>query len=311
MAIKIVEKSLKKKKTELRSSEELKVEEERLLGKIGEAATEEAQTVRNRKKLFRIRYERLKQKIIELEAENYSKLVLFSSGGEWFKMGGNSLLIYKYVIAPMLNLKPTIQPDTDYMKTQFVGGLISFRGPEAIRKKLERAKVLKEERKGGATIVFELNFSVTEEQLKEFSDEARYEQERALTILKPPVVLVPVIYDKLRHVQKRVFETVRKMSIFERDYNGLLIAEYSRKMVKYYMMINNRMMDEVEGWEKILEANNLLMIEIAFAAELKIWRQDIAISVGAELIEIKRDAEKELRRIEKEKLEKEKEKAKK
>ena len=280
-------------------AKELKVEEERKAGKVGGAAVFDSENEKEKKKEFRIKYEKVKGKVKELEEKNFSRLVLFSSGSEWFKMGGNSLLIYKYVIAPILKLKPVIQSDTDYTKTIFEGGLLSFRGVEAIRKKLEKAKVIKEERAGGETVVFELNFSVSKEQMKGFAEEAKYEQERALTILRPPIILVPLIYDRIRHVQKRVFETVRKMSIYERDYNGLLIAEYSRKMAKYYMMINNGMMNEREGWEKILETNNMLMIEIAFAAELKIWRQDIAISVGAELIEIRRDAEKEIKKIDK------------
>ena len=82
-------------------AKELKVEEERKAGKVGGAAVFDSENEKEKKKEFRIKYEKVKGKVKELEEKNFSRLVLFSSGSEWFKMGGNSLLIYKYVIAPI------------------------------------------------------------------------------------------------------------------------------------------------------------------------------------------------------------------
>ena len=271
----------------IRGSKEIKVAKQR------------NKTTKNRK-AERERYEIVKEKVKKLEEKNFSRLVLFRSGEEWLKMGGNSLLIYYYIIAPKLKVKPNLQPDTDYTREIFEDGILSFRGVEAIRKKLEKLDVIKAEREGLDSVVFELNFSVSAKEIERLKDELEYEQEKRLTILKPAVVLVPIVYEKLRHIQRRVFETVRKMSIYERDYNGLLMAEYSRKMVKYYMMINNGLLAPKEGYRKIQEVNNLLMIEISFATELKIWRQDVAVSIGAELIEVKREVDLELRRLEEE-----------
>ena len=258
---------------------------------MGTSVAEKNRLVRQQKKQ---KYEKVKAEVKRLEEKNFSHLILFRSGEEWMKMAGNSLLIYYYLIAPTINVKPNLQPDTDYTETIFPGGVLSFRGTAALEKKLKKADVLKGKKEAGELVVYELNFRASTEEIEKCRGEMKYDQERALSVLRPATVLAPDIYDSLRHIQKRVFEVVRKMSVFERDYNGNLIAEYSRKMIKYYMMINNGAIEEPEGWKKILETDTLLIMEIVFATELKEWRQDVAISIGSELIEVKRAVERRL-----------------
>ena len=84
------------------------------------------------KKRRREEYSRVKAEVKKLEDNNFSHLIMFGSGKDWYKMGGNSLYIYYYEIAKkILGLKPNIQPDTDYSSTIFKEGLISFRGVES------------------------------------------------------------------------------------------------------------------------------------------------------------------------------------
>ena len=241
-------------------------------------------------------YDRVKSEVKELEQSNFSELLLFRSGGDWFKMGGNSLLIYYFDIAKkILDLKPTIQPDTDYSKTIFEDGILSFRGIDGIRERLKKAEVLKEVKSEKTIVRFRLNFSVRKEEIEELKERLREERETAMAVLRPMVILYPVVYREIRHVQKRVFEVVRKMSSYERDYNGNLMADYSRRIAKYYLMLNNGMLAEKEGWKKIIEMVNLLMIEVTFASELGEIRHDIAVSVGAELVKIKREIENNMK----------------
>lgn len=242
----------------------------------------------------RIRYEEIKAAVKKLEEKNYSRLILFRSGKDWYKMGGNSMLLYKFSIAPQLKLRVNIQPDTDYTKTVFEEGIVSFRGVDSLRNRIMDLGKLRTESKKGGVVVFELNFVTPQRQIDEFREILGQDQERALAVLKPDIVLLPEVYGKIRYIQKRIFETVRKMSTYERDYNGLIMAEYSRQMMKYYMMMNNEMIDETEGWEKLLTAVNLLIIEVTFVTELKVIRQDIGVNIGAELIDIRHAVERKL-----------------
>ncbi|MBR2998462.1 hypothetical protein IKF34_01640 [Candidatus Saccharibacteria bacterium] len=76
-------------------------------------------------------YFKTKQIAKIMEEDNNSKLIIFPSvetkgeKDEWLKIGGNSALFYKYLIAPRLGKKPpTIRPDTD-LKHRFKDGIIS------------------------------------------------------------------------------------------------------------------------------------------------------------------------------------------
>lgn len=271
----------------------------------GENRVEEAKSEQTRlaftdkerqdRKLEKARYEKLKEEILELEKTNLNKLYCFDCGKGWFKLAGHSMLIYYYDIAKkILNQKPNLQPDTDYTKTIFEMGTISFRGSEGLEKKLVKAGVLKSKREGKYVVVFELNFALRQSEIRELIKEMKFDQERALTILRPAVILEPKIYEILRHINKRLFESVRKVSEFERNYNGLLMAEYGRKMLKYYMMFNKGMILEPEVWKKILETSKLLVMEVSLATELKMWRQDVGVSIGAELVELQRETTKKL-----------------
>ena len=247
----------------------------------------------------RIKYEELKEAIKNLEEKNFSRLILFHSGGkEWYKMGGNSLLIYKNKIVPQLKIRTNVQPDTDYTKCIFEEGVISFRGVESLKERLEKAEKLKKITRRGEAVIFDLNLVVTEEEMQEYREELKDERERAVAVLRADIVLSPEIYGKLKYIQRRVFETVRKMSVYERSYNGMVMTEYSRMLTKTYMMMNNNMMDVKEGWKEILRLTNLLIIEITFVTELKVIRSDVGASIGAELVDVKKMVEKEIGRME-------------
>ena len=245
----------------------------------------------------KVKYNDLKAAVKKLEEKNYSRLILFKSGKDWYKMAGNSLLIYKNSIATQLKVRVNIQPDTDYTKTIFEEGIVSFRGTDGLKKRLEEAGRLRAMNEVKNLVVFDLNFVTAQRQIEEFRRNLLDEQERSLAVLKPDIVLLPEVYGKIRYIQKRIFETVRKMSVYEREYNGLVMSQYSREMTKYYMMMNNEMISEEEGWKKVLEMANLLIIEVTFVTELKVIRQDVGVNIGADLMDVRHAAERKIEKL--------------
>ncbi len=250
-------------------------------------------TPKNVRKEERALYEKVKSEVRMLEDRNFSRLILFDSGKGWYKMVGNSLLIYYYeIMGKYFRNRPNIQPDTDYTKTIFEEGVLSFRGVEGISKKLKKVNALKETRTGKNTVVFELNFELTRANMQDLRNELKLERERALGVIKPKINVNPKMYDMIRRCQRRIFETVRKTSAFEREYVGMDVVQESRKMMKVYLLLNENMISEDEAWRRIFEIANNLVMEIVMIVELKTWRQETAVSIGAELIKIKREAEK-------------------
>lgn len=245
----------------------------------------------------RAKYDELKLAVKKLEEKNFSRIIAFRCGKDWYKIAGNSMLIYRNAIAPQIKVKANVLPDTDYTNTMFEEGVISFRGEESIRERLEKAGRLKNVTQRNGVVVYDLNFVVQAKQMDEYRQDLAAEKERAMAILKSNIVLSPETYRKIKYVQKRIFETVRKMSVYERQYNGMVMAEYSRRMMEAYMMMNNEMIEEKEGWEEVLRLANLLIMEVTFVTELKVIRSDVGVSIGAELTDIRKAAEKAVARL--------------
>lgn len=244
----------------------------------------------------RARYDHLKREIQKREQTNYSRLYLFHTGNDWYKMSGNSLLIFVYEIAPKIPIKPNILPDTDYTETIFDEGLISFHGLETLERRLRKVDVLKEIKKAENVAMFELNFAIPAKRMNELREVLKEEQEHAVSVLKPDIVLMPMIYTKMRHLMKRTYEVTRKMPIYARDVSGKKMMYFAKEIVNTYLLINKELMDQMQGWNEIALMAEKLQIEMAIAVELKILDQNSAVSIGGELIELKKMLKKEVRR---------------
>ena len=241
-------------------------------------------------------YDRLKRKVKRLENKNFSKLILFESGGEWYEMGGNSLLIYAFeIMKPFFHKKVGILRDTDYGTVTFPDGVISFRGTEAIERRLKTADVLKERREGGGAVIFELTFSVTPDTIIGRRAELKTEAERVNRLIRPQVAIEPEIYTTLRHIQGKTYTAMRKSAPLDRAYNGNLIAAEGREMMKLYLKINNGTASEAEGWRELLRRVSDLMLEVSFCVELNIWETSTAVALQSDLREVKRRLERKLK----------------
>ncbi len=58
-------------------------------------------------------YKAAKERVHIAERNNRSNILLFGGGDGWYKMGGNSLPIYKYFVCPRNSTKPRVHPDED------------------------------------------------------------------------------------------------------------------------------------------------------------------------------------------------------
>lgn len=247
-------------------------------------------------KMDRAKYAEIKKTIYKRELSNHSRLFLFNTGDDWYKMSGNSLLIFVYEIAPKIPLKPNILPDNDYTDTIFEEGLVSFHGIDSLKKRLEKVKVLKEVHKTDDVVAFDLNFEVSDKRLIELKEILKEDQERAVAILKPEVILVPTAYTKMRHVMKRTFEVTRKMPVTSRDVCGERMMFYAKEIVNTYLLMNKEIISEQKAWPEMLKMAEKLQIEMAIAVELKVLDQNSAVSIGGDLINLKHILKREIKK---------------
>lgn len=75
---------------------------------------------------------------LSLEEKNNSRLILYPSlsgtKDEWYKMGGQSALFYKYIVGPRLKKKPVIRKDND-LRHRFKHGIVSVHWGEKKKKR--------------------------------------------------------------------------------------------------------------------------------------------------------------------------------
>lgn len=233
----------------------------------------EEQYSKSTKRRARQGYDAVKAEVAKLEKQNFSKIIAFKSGasGEWYKIGGNSMLIYYYeVCQKILNIHPNIQPDTDFSTTNFETGVICVRGLETLEKRLKKAEVLKARRIGGGTVVYDLKIKLSEETLNKLREETVAARERALSVVRPNATLDPETYRLLRHLQKRMYEEARKMTAFDRAYVGEDAARVSRKMTELYFDMSEGLTPAPEGWKMIYKLANDLSYLMNFMTDLKI-----------------------------------------
>ena len=65
-------------------------------------------------------------------------------------------------------------------------------------------------------------------------------------------------------------------------------------MTKSYMMLSEGMLSTANCWKSILNSINYLIFDLTFAVDLKQIRQDIAVSIGSEVIDLKKLLAREL-----------------
>ena len=248
-------------------------------------------------RLCRARYAALKKRVFDFEQTNFSNLILFSSGKDWYKMSGHSLLIYKYKIAPITEYRVNILPDTDYTDVIFDEGVVSFRNLDSLQKRLEKSGVFKNILTGGGTAKFELNFTVKPEEIEEWKELLVAEQEKAIALVKPEIIIMPQAYTKMRHVLKRTYEVTRKLNVIERECGGRAMMDYAKQIVETYLLMNKKMIPEEEGWQKMLELAEMLQAEIAMGVELKYLTPKAAVGIGEDLISLKRTLNNRIKKL--------------
>lgn len=177
-------------------------------------------------------YLEVKRRALNYEKENYTQLVAIKSkDGDWWKLVGHSAVIYKYMVAPRLRLKPKLMPDSDYDEIS-KEGVISISDIEQFEKNLKMGKIYLVN-SSAWTKVFDLGERVSEEdyQLMLHEDEMRLEMANKLIM---PKERLSELNNKVKTLLNLMHSNVRKMEGVARDSFGI---EMDKRVVKIRIMV--------------------------------------------------------------------------
>lgn len=235
-------------------------------------------------------YKAAKRAALVAEKTNNSRLILFGSGNDWWKMGGNSLLIYAYYVCPKLHLTPNIVADTDYGKEIFEDGVISFRSLDKLENALTELKLLAGPRKVlGAKAVFELNKKFTAKELASYLASRHEEDEKAYSLVRPTIIIRPMVGGRIRTVLGNIHFGVKNMQGFDRDTYGADILRPCIDMEYVYLAMNKNQISESEGWPQILRDIEEIQLRLSIAVELKIIKKNYILESWADLVDLRKE----------------------
>jgi len=235
-------------------------------------------------------YKELKRRAFNFEKTNSDSIIIFPTKGDgtWYRMGGTSALLYMNFVMRPLHLSATYRDDTDYHYI-FDLGTITVRNLDLIKKRIERAGVLKEMTSGGGSYRFKLNFSVTAKEILELRQEEVFRRENLAKIIEP-VFMNPELYVALSHITKRVTEMASKrQDHFARSVYGREMVACANSLFENYLMMTNLPNgNDIKKWKSLRKIAILLAVKLQIVAELRLWPPDKCAVIGKEAIEIKR-----------------------
>ncbi len=235
-------------------------------------------------------YKELKRRAFNFEKTNSDSIIIFPTKGDgtWYRMGGTSALLYMNFVMRPLHLSATYRDDTDYHYI-FDLGTITVRNLDLIKKRIERAGVLKEMTSGGGSYRFKLNFSITAKEILELRQEEVLRRENLAKIIEP-VFMNPELYVALSHITKRVTEMASKrQDHFARSVYGREMVACANSLFENYLMMTNLPNgNDIKKWKSLKKIAILLAVKLQIVAELRLWPPDKCAVIGKEAIEIKR-----------------------
>ena len=169
------------------------------------------------KDVKKAKYYDLKRRLLSWEEHNYSQLALIETGNGWYKMFGNSAVIYACQVANRLNLKAELISDTDYE--------VMSDKPVCLIKNLVKLELLlesigiKRSSSSSGAFVYDLGYKVDACDLAELQKESELVRERTNKLVMPKEVL-PGLRNELRILTKGVYEISRKMNPVAREIAG-------------------------------------------------------------------------------------------
>lgn len=232
---------------------------------------------------------------LSLEEKNRSRLILYPSlagiEDEWYKMGGQSALFYKYIVGPRLKKKPVIRKDND-LKHRFKRGIVSVHWGEKFMKDVNTIG-LKAKKIDYGLIVVEMEKEYTANEILEMYKREQADAEKVKKIIMPKKNF-PDIYGLIRQLAQILPPKIKKMDGVYREAFGMGMLKDVASLTKiYFKMANGRMPEELAREEMFLEIDNITAV-LAIADENQLFDLITRTKIGETLVDLKAMIKKRL-----------------
>lgn len=221
----------------------------------------------------------------EFEKRNNSKLMVFASSSGWWKMGGNSALIYAHILSRDLHLPstPRVRLDKD-LYGKFFEGVLSIPNIDSLTERLEAIGV-KVEDKNERRVIFALPKPIQEDQLETIRS-IREETLRKINETIPVRVIYPEVLIQQRKVALKMRTLLSNASKVDAD---ICVTKMARtawedvillgKMSRRYDVNKSQELSAYEILKQIFKDNEELEMNIQMMVDADMISADEAMKV--------------------------------
>lgn len=240
------------------------------------------------------RFEAVKAKAYEFEKRNRSKIVVFRSRKGWWKMGGNSALIYVYRLAPRMDIKPKLRVDTDFF-SKFHDGVVSIKDVDALERNLKTLNVHLEKR-SPEMVIFSLGYKIEDSQMELIRKTEENRREQVNRIVAPKIA-IPIVNVKLHDVVRLTYIKMKKSPVTDRDYITMEVAKLAKIALGDFVMMCNGVIPEKEALQRIIRSLETILVRIDVIMAMNIWESSTCLEIATDIQEIRKILRKEFERF--------------
>lgn len=248
-----------------------------------------------RKKISVGEYFKIKEYVFGKEKGNLSKVYLFPSTGgnedDWYKVGGGSLLFYKFILAERLGRQVTTRVDTD-TQLVFKNGVGSVRRGSDIVPQAIKLGYKAEKLKNGVVVV-DLGREFSRAEIKNFLEREKAERQIVENILKPKLNY-PKVAMAIRVLAEYLSQKVEQIKKENRETIGRQLLEPAIELVKIYHRMANGHLDKVDAKREMLSRVDDIAAVIVFMDAGQILELKARTRLGENLLEVRHQIEETL-----------------
>lgn len=225
----------------------------------------------------------------KLEENNYSRIILFPSRDgededEWYKVGGNSVLFYKYYIGPRMGRKPVIHDDTD-MQQRFKNGIAIIHWGEKFVEDVQKVGCVVQRSEFGL-IIATMDKKFSPKEVEEIQNREKRDKDKVQKMITPKENF-PDIYGLIRNLAQILPPKVKKMDGAYREVFGNRLLTAVAELYKIYFKMGNGRIERFEALQKMQVQMDDIAAILAIVDENKLFDLATRVRVGETLVDLK------------------------
>lgn len=236
-----------------------------------------------------------KSYVKKMEKNNVRYVYLFPSISKvedaWYKVGGNSLLLYKSVLAPRLSREAKLRDDTDRIH-RFNTGIVSVKWGNKLMAEAEELGY-KANRIEHGIIVIDLMKDYSETEMHTMRNRIREERGRVKKMVRPKHNY-PEIMMAMNDLVRVLPSKIKKL---DNSYRGIMseeLLEPMAELLKIYFRFANGRMEKRDAKLEMLERVDDLAAMIYLMDECQMLNITARTALGENVVKIRNTIEKML-----------------